>query len=273
MRLHASEKHAVTFHVKHALSVTCVGDSETGSGSFAYSPPPPLGAPPLAPSPPPPPPLLPPLRAAGLSLLAAGASHPMSLPQTLHHHYPLFLPFPFPHLVWCFRLDRLERVSMLLALLLAWLPRPCLALSRCERADGRARHKLPCQKSSEKSPEGARQSPQSHARTCPSQIAVTKVAMTSLRSTHSIHTVRARSRGHIVRSWRWRRTGGGGRSGGGSQAHHTESHTSTTLLVSFRLQLVLARNLLCNEPKEQALTLNGIHVKEFGCLIYITCLQ
>jgi hypothetical protein len=112
------------------------GDSETGSGSFAYSPPPPLGAPPLAPSPPPPPPLLPPFRAAGLSLLAAGASHPVSLPQTLHHLYPLFLPSPLPHLVWCFRLDRLERVSMLLA-----LPSPALVLP-CQDARERTEERV-----------------------------------------------------------------------------------------------------------------------------------
>ena len=89
MRLDASEKHAVTFHVKHALSVTCVGDSETGSGRLAYSPPAALGAPPLAPPRPPPPPLLPPLP-AGLSLLAAGvaASDPPS---------PLPPPPPLPH--------------------------------------------------------------------------------------------------------------------------------------------------------------------------------
>jgi hypothetical protein len=217
----------VTFHVKHALSVACVGDSETGCGCVVYSLPVVLSAR-SRPS------AWPTLhqqlqrlhshrrgRRRRLfcrpSLRACPCWRQVSLPETLRHLY-LLLPFPFPRLVWCFRLERLERlerVSMLLTLLSAWLPRPCLALSTCERADDEE-CVTSCRVKSR-----ARRVERAHASVgrVTSQVAVSQVARTSLRNTpqHS-HSARSLARPYRAELEEEKEAGGRGQAGGGAQA-------------------------------------------------------
>jgi hypothetical protein len=155
------------------------------------------------------------------SLRACPCWRQVSLPQTLHHLYPLLLPFPFPHLVWCFRLERLLRLSLLLPLLpllSAWLPRPCLVLSRYERADDEE-----CV-TSWRVKSGARRVERAHATVAKvtSLVAVSQVARTSLRSTPQ----HADSACSLARPYRAEleeeeQAGGRGQARGRAQACHT----------------------------------------------------